>query len=189
MFSIVGKCKLCFWFNSPSRKSREQTEKDQSLWQRRNLPSCSPQRSTSQAVRLRTGYRFDPIRHSDCCLTSHYTVDLSYFANLWSVLLNACWAHIRCSYVDYYVTCLITGDLSASGCYCSRQSRQQCCGHHHMGLCIFWASKCEVLLLIFPFYIQYCSFSAVTSVWKPRHTICASYSRLHPWTGIQQGLT
>lgn len=157
-FSIVGKCKLCFWFNSPSRKSREQTEKDQSLWQRRNLPSCSPQRSTSQAVRLRTGYRFDPIRHIDCCLTVHIT------QLTWVVLLTYdlfCWMHAEHTYGVVMVTlkgsgnvtCLITGDLSASGCYCSRQSRQQCCGHHHMGLCIFWASKCEVLLLIFPFYI------------------------------------
>lgn len=49
-----------FWFNSPSRRSRERTERDQSLWQRRSLLSCSRQRSPSQGATHPTGYRFGP---------------------------------------------------------------------------------------------------------------------------------
>lgn len=44
---------------------------------------------------------------------------------------------------------LIIDDLTAGGRHRPWKSRQQCSGHHHMGLCFFWSSECQFLLLFY----------------------------------------
>ncbi len=71
-FDVVNKFTLLFLFNSLSKRLRGQTERDQSLSQRRNLLSCFQQKSPSQAVTLPTEYKYVPTYCSACYLHGLY---------------------------------------------------------------------------------------------------------------------